>query len=45
MFLSITRTNMNGKNFLKDSRRINVALTRARFGLVIFGKKKEVAKN
>lgn len=43
--LSITKTNFSGQNYLEDSRRINVALTRARFGLIIFGKRDEVREN
>jgi len=45
VFLSLTRTNLSQRNFLQDFRRVNVALTRARFGLIIFGKQSEVAKN
>ncbi|CEJ81899.1 Putative Regulator of nonsense transcripts 1 [[Torrubiella] hemipterigena] len=44
--LSCVRSNDNqGIGFLSDERRLNVALTRAKYGLVILGNPKVLAKN
>ena len=44
--LSCVRSNLNqGIGFLSDPRRLNVALTRAKYGLVILGNPKILSKN
>jgi len=46
VFLSLTRENSSGSiGFLNDFRRLNVALTRQREGLVIFGNRGTLEKN
>ena len=37
IILSCVRSGDNGIGFLSDSRRLNVALTRAKYGLILVG--------